>query len=43
MIAETPRVRTIDDIDLRGRRAVVRVDLNVPVENGEVSDATMAV
>jgi phosphoglycerate kinase len=40
MIAETPRVRTIDDIDLRGRRAVVRVDLNVPVENGEVSDAT---
>jgi phosphoglycerate kinase len=35
-----PRIRTIDDLDLGGKRAVVRVDLNVPVENGEVSDLT---
>jgi phosphoglycerate kinase len=32
--------RTLDDADLAGKRALVRVDLNVPMENGEVSDAT---
>jgi phosphoglycerate kinase len=35
-----PRIRTIDDIDVAGRRAIVRLDLNVPVENGEVRDMT---
>jgi phosphoglycerate kinase len=32
--------RTLDDADLPGKRALVRVDLNVPMENGEVTDAT---
>src|SRR3954464_9346527 len=32
--------RTLDDADLRGRRVLVRVDLNVPMENGRVTDAT---
>ena len=32
--------RTLDDADLRGRRVLVRIDLNVPMENGRVTDAT---
>ncbi|MFO1090414.1 MAG: phosphoglycerate kinase [Hyphomicrobiales bacterium] len=32
--------RTLDDIDWRGKKAVVRLDLNVPIENGEVRDTT---
>ena len=32
--------RTLDDIDVAGKTAVVRVDLNVPVENGAVTDVT---
>ena len=31
---------TLDDAQLSGKRVLVRVDLNVPVENGKVSDAT---
>ncbi|WP_294532160.1 phosphoglycerate kinase [uncultured Rhodoblastus sp.] len=31
---------TLDSADLKGKRVLVRVDLNVPVENGKVSDAT---
>ena len=31
---------TLDDAKLSGKRVLVRVDLNVPVENGRVSDAT---
>jgi len=32
--------KTLDDMDLSGKRVLVRVDINVPVENGHVSDAT---
>ncbi|MGY2050759.1 phosphoglycerate kinase [Methylobacterium sp. JK268] len=35
------KFRTLDDAgDLRGKRVLVRVDLNVPTENGRVTDAT---
>lgn len=32
--------RTIDDFDYKGKRVFLRVDLNVPVKNGKVGDAT---
>jgi phosphoglycerate kinase len=34
------KFRTLDDIDVKGRRVLLRVDLNVPMENGKVSDLT---
>jgi phosphoglycerate kinase len=34
-------VRTLDDLgDVRGKRAVVRVDFNVPLDNGTITDDT---
>jgi phosphoglycerate kinase len=33
-------IKTIDGLDVSGKRVLVRADLNVPVENGEVADAT---
>jgi phosphoglycerate kinase len=32
--------RTLDDIDVKDKRVLLRVDLNIPMENGQVSDAT---
>jgi len=32
--------KTIDDMDLSGKRVLLRVDINVPVEGGRVTDAT---
>ncbi len=34
------RFNTIDDLDMDGKVVLTRVDLNVPVENGQVTDAT---
>src|SRR5260221_6362444 len=35
-----PRFRTLDDLDVAGKRVLVRCDLNVPVKDGKVGDAT---
>jgi phosphoglycerate kinase len=32
--------KTLDDMDFNGKTALVRVDINVPMENGRVTDAT---
>lgn len=32
--------RTLDDVDVKGKRVLLRVDLNVPMENGRVTDET---
>lgn len=36
-----PKFRTLDDLaDIRGKRVLLRVDLNVPTEDGKVTDKT---
>ncbi len=32
--------KSLDDMELNGKRVLLRVDINVPVENGKVTDAT---
>ena len=36
----TKTFRTLDDVDVKGKRVLLRVDLNVPMENGRVTDTT---
>ena len=36
----TSNFRTLDSADVSGKRVLVRVDLNVPMENGKITDAT---
>jgi phosphoglycerate kinase len=40
MSAPNSAFRTLDQADLKDKRVLLRVDLNVPMENGRVSDAT---
>lgn len=35
-----PRFHTIDELDVAGKRVLLRADLNVPVKDGKVTDAT---
>jgi phosphoglycerate kinase len=35
-----PQFRTLDDLDVAGKRVLLRADLNVPVKDGQVTDAT---
>jgi phosphoglycerate kinase len=35
-----PQFRTLDDLTLAGKRVLVRCDLNVPMKDGKVTDAT---
>ena len=32
--------KTLDDLDFNGKRTLVRVDLNLPMSDGKVTDAT---
>ena len=32
--------RTLDDLNVKGKRVLVRADLNVPMKEGRVTDAT---
>src|ERR1700716_2308371 len=35
-----PSFRTLDQVDVNGKRVLLRVDLNVPMQGGTVTDAT---
>ena len=31
--------RTLDDLDVKGKRVLVRADLNVPMKDGKITDS----
>ncbi len=35
-----PKIYTLDDVDVQGKRVLVRADLNAPLKDGKVSDTT---
>ena len=35
-----PAFRTLDDVNVSGKRVVIRLDLNVPIKDGHVTDTT---
>jgi phosphoglycerate kinase len=35
-----PKFRTLDDLDVKGKRVLVRADLNVPMKDGRVTDSS---
>jgi phosphoglycerate kinase len=35
-----PAFRTLDDVDVANKKVVIRLDLNVPIANGKVTDTT---
>ncbi len=35
-----PAFRTLNDVDVKGKKVVIRLDLNVPIDNGIVTDTT---
>ncbi len=35
-----PKFRSLEDVNVSGKRVLLRLDLNVPMENGKVGDAT---
>lgn len=39
-MCKVPKFYTLDDVDVQGKRVVVRADLNVPIHNGRVIDAS---